>query len=59
MCLVYVLLGAGLIWGSQEVFHVTSAYSTPMGAILIVYGFFRGYRIYQKYFTKSRPFSEN
>jgi len=53
MCLVYVLLGAGLIWGSREIFNVSSKYSMPMGSILIAYGILRGYRIYQKYFVKS------
>jgi hypothetical protein len=53
MCLVYVLLGAGLIWGSRDVFTVPSRYSLPMGSILIAYGLFRGYRIYLKYFVKS------
>ncbi len=53
MCLVYVILGAGLIWGSRDVFNVPTKYSLPMGAILMGYGFFRGYRIYLKHFRDS------
>ncbi|HLZ16060.1 MAG TPA: hypothetical protein VKQ08_03435 [Cyclobacteriaceae bacterium] len=53
MCLAYVLLGAAMIWGSKEVFNVPNKYSLPMGSILMAYGVFRGYRIYQKYFAKS------
>jgi hypothetical protein len=53
MCVVYLLLGAAMIWGSKEVFNVQSKYSLPMGSILIAYGLFRGYRVYQKYFVRS------
>ena len=53
ICVVYILLGVALIWGPEEVFPVHSKYAMPMGSILIVYGLFRGYRVYQKYFTKS------
>lgn len=52
MCVVYVLLGAAMIWGPAELFHAPAKYTLPMGAILIAYGFFRGYRIYLKYFVK-------
>jgi hypothetical protein len=53
MCVVYLLLGAAMIWGPKEIFNVQSKYALPMGSILIVYGLFRGYRVYQKYFVKS------
>jgi hypothetical protein len=53
MCVVYILLGVALIWGPEEVFPVHSKYAVPMGSILIAYGVFRGYRVYQKYFIKS------
>jgi len=53
MCVVYLFLGMALIWGPEEIFNVHSKYALPMGSILIAYGFFRGYRVYQKYFTKS------
>jgi hypothetical protein len=51
MCVLYVILGSVMIWGSPTVF--SSKYSLPMGSLLIAYGLFRGYRIYQKYFIKS------
>ncbi|MBS1559382.1 MAG: hypothetical protein JST69_11725 [Bacteroidetes bacterium] len=50
MCLIYILVGAGLIWGNG-MFEVTSVYSVPIGLTLIIYGLFRAYRIYQKYFS--------
>ena len=53
MCVVYILLGAALIWTPEEVFSLHSKYTTPMGAILIAYGLFRGYMVYQKHFMKS------
>jgi len=53
MCVVYILLGIALIWMPEEVFSVHSKYATPMGSILIAYGLFRGYMVYQKHFMKS------
>jgi hypothetical protein len=52
MCVVYVILGAGIIWAPKDIINSPSKYSVPMGTILIAYGLFRGYRIYLKYFTK-------
>ncbi|MBS1488573.1 MAG: hypothetical protein JST43_13395 [Bacteroidetes bacterium] len=50
ICLVYILLGAGLVWG-KGAFSFSSNYSLAAGIILIAYGIFRLYRIYQKYFS--------
>jgi len=52
MSVIYVLVGAGLAWGTGF-FRVPSAYALPMGIFLILYGLFRGYRVYQKYFSRS------
>ncbi len=52
MSLIYVAFGAIIAWGSSSVFNkVPTKYSLPMGIILIAYGLFRGYRVYQKHFT--------
>jgi hypothetical protein len=53
MCVVYILFGAAIVWGSKEIFNIQSKYALPMGTILIAYGLFRGYRVYLKYFVKS------
>jgi hypothetical protein len=50
MALVYVLLGIAIFWKSEELFHIPSSYSVPLGMILISYGILRGYRAYQRNF---------
>ncbi|GHN01310.1 hypothetical protein WSM22_27990 [Cytophagales bacterium WSM2-2] len=51
MCVLYLLIGAAMITGSSLFNNVPRRYALVMGAIMIVYGLFRGYRVYSKYFT--------
>lgn len=50
MAIVYIIVGALVIWRSAELFKISNQYSLPLGSMLMVYGVFRFYRIYQKYF---------
>jgi hypothetical protein len=48
MALLYVGLGIAVLAGPSNLFNIPSKYIFPLGALLIVYGLFRAYRIYQK-----------
>jgi len=50
MALLYVLVGSAVVWRSEEIFNIPGKYALPLGGLLIVYGVFRVYRPYQKYF---------
>jgi hypothetical protein len=51
MSCVYLAVGAGLIFfRSNEFLGIASGKGLILGLLFIVYGAFRGFRIYQKYF---------
>lgn len=50
MSLVYVIAGALVITNSSALFNVPTSYAFAVGSLLVVYGLFRGYRVYTKYF---------
>ncbi len=52
MAIVYIIVGALVIWRSAELFNISNQYALPLGSMLMVYGVFRVYRIYQKYFKQ-------
>ncbi|MBS1682485.1 MAG: hypothetical protein JST48_12300 [Bacteroidetes bacterium] len=51
MCLVYIMLGAAMASGSPLFNNISRKYTLALGCIMIVYGLFRGYRVFQKYFS--------
>lgn len=51
MSLIYLMIGAVMLGGSPLFDNIPRKYTLIMGSIMIVYGLFRGYRVYQKYFT--------
>lgn len=51
MSLIYVMIGSVMIGGSPLLNNIPRKYSLILGGAMIVYGLFRGYRVYQKYFT--------
>ncbi|HEX6226633.1 MAG TPA: hypothetical protein VFZ52_19565 [Chryseolinea sp.] len=53
MAVIYVVGGVTVLVRSQTLTSIPEAYSTPLGAALMAYGLFRGYRLYQRYFKKS------
>lgn len=50
MAVVYVVIGVAIVWRADEMFRLPSNYSLPLGCLLIIYGLFRGYGVYRKYF---------
>ena len=52
MALIYVGVGF-LLLKANDSFNIPNQYAIPLGIVLIGYGVFRGYRLYQKYFQKS------
>jgi hypothetical protein len=52
MSAIYVILGAVVLDGNNRLFNLPRAYALILGSILILYGLFRGYRIYQKYYRE-------
>jgi len=54
VALVYVGLGILILWRSAELFpNLPKKYALPAGSLLIVYGLFRVYRVYQKVFNNN------
>lgn len=52
MASIYVAAGIMVLLKSGELFNVPRPYITTLGIALTVYGIFRGFRLYQKYFRK-------
>jgi hypothetical protein len=51
MASIYVAVGIAVL-RSSELFNIPKQFILPLGLALILYGIFRGFRIYQKYFRK-------
>lgn len=52
MAALYLVLGVVVLDGNNRLFNLPRAYALIFGITLILYGLFRGYRIYQKHFRK-------
>jgi hypothetical protein len=52
MALVYVVGGLVIIIQPGNLFDMPSGYRIPLGICLMLYGSFRSYRVYQKYFQR-------
>jgi hypothetical protein len=52
MALVYVIAGVTILVRSRTLTNIPQPFVYPLGVALMSYGFFRGYRLYQKYFKK-------
>lgn len=52
MALVYVVVGAVVLSGSEKFFQIPRPYAMPIGLALVGYGLFRGYRLYAKHNKK-------
>ena len=50
MVVLYVILGTTFIFFTPE--NIPDRYALPFGIILNLYGVFRGYKYYRKYFTR-------
>ena len=52
VAIVYVVMGIAIALRSKEIFNLSENYSLALGAILIAYGIYRGYRVFAKHFQK-------
>lgn len=52
VAIVYIGFGIAIIFRSKEIFNLSGNYFIGLGALLIVYGLYRGYRVISKYFQK-------
>lgn len=50
MAVVYVALGVAVAWRADKLLDLSPSYTLLLGTIMIVYGLFRGYGVYRKYF---------
>lgn len=52
MVLGYIAIGVTMVLPSSRVFNLPRMYAVPLGILMIAYGIFRGYKLYQRHFTK-------
>jgi hypothetical protein len=52
MAIVYLIGGLTLIFQVGNLVDMPDAYRIPLGVCLMLYGAFRSYRVYGKYFKK-------
>lgn len=53
VAIVYIVMGIAIAIRSQDhIFNLSPAYSLTLGILLILYGIFRGYRVYTRHFHK-------
>jgi hypothetical protein len=52
VAIIYVCMGIAIALRSQEIFGISGKYSIALGGLLIVYGIFRGYRVFSRHFQK-------
>lgn len=50
MAVVYVALGVAVAWRADKLLDLSPSYTLLLGTIMIVYGLFRGYGVYRRYF---------
>lgn len=52
MALIYIVAGITILVRAGTLTNIPQPFVFPVGFALMFYGFFRGYRLYQKYFKK-------
>jgi hypothetical protein len=52
MALVYIVGGLAIVIQPGNLFDMPIGYRIPLGICLMLYGAFRSYRVYQKYFQR-------
>jgi len=50
MPFLYVVMGCAVIWRYENFFNLPPSYSLVLGSVLVLYGFYRCYRAYQRAF---------
>lgn len=48
MGIVYLLLGAFVLWKGKESFNLETTFAYPLGGLMILYGIYRVYRGWQR-----------
>jgi hypothetical protein len=55
VAIIYITMGIAIVSRSEfveERFNLSRQYSIALGAVLIAYGVYRGYRVFSRYFHK-------
>jgi len=52
MVMLYLAIGISVLLNYGGLYGIPEKYSLPLGTLLILYAFFRGYKLYQKHFKK-------
>ncbi|HYG21069.1 MAG TPA: hypothetical protein VD816_19165 [Ohtaekwangia sp.] len=53
MAVLYIGIGTAILLRAADFFNLPHRYSWMLGLLLIFYGIFRGYKVYQRYFKNS------
>jgi hypothetical protein len=53
MVVLYFIIGTTIIFRAPEMRNIPQHYAIIFGILLILYGIFRAYKLYQKYFSKA------
>jgi hypothetical protein len=53
MAVLYIVIGTAILLRSPVFFNLPGRYSWMLGLLLIAYGIFRGYKVYQRYFKNN------
>jgi uncharacterized protein YacL len=51
MVVLYMVIGTTIIFRAPEMRNIPEVYAVVIGVLLILYGFFRGYKLYRKHFS--------
>jgi len=46
---IYIGMGIVVLVSSNKLFNIPDRYALPLGSLLLVYGLFRAYRVYQSF----------
>lgn len=50
--IIYIGMGIVVLVSSNKLFNIPERYSLPLGSLLLVYGLFRAYRVYNSFFKE-------
>ena len=52
MVILYLVLGIAIIINGMNVLTISQDYARVLGVMLVLYGIFRGYKLYRRYFSR-------
>lgn len=53
MAVLYIVIGTAILLRTPVFLNLPGRYSWLLGLLLVVYGVFRGYKVYQRYFKNN------